>query len=163
MLFHGVQGQHRVHRGNNTVQAVPDHQERISHQSVQDGRGVSQTGSFDDQAVEIGYFLLRAAGKETFQGINQFTPDGAAQTAAGHQHHIVFDAFHQHIVDAYLAEFINHDRRPVHAGMLYQTVQQGRLAAAQKAGNDRYGQAINFSLRHFHVPVARHQTLSATI
>src|SRR5262249_39782761 len=52
----------------------------------------------------------------------------------GEQDHAVLDALHQEVIEAHLAELVDHHRRVGECGILEQAVEQRGLAGAEEAG-----------------------------
>jgi hypothetical protein len=80
---------------------------------------------------------LAAALIEAPQRRHQIAADRAAEAAAGEQHHILARRFHQQVIEADLAELIDDDGGLGIGGIAQKLAQQGGLAAAKEAGQDR--------------------------
>ena len=81
------------------------------------------------------------------QGRQKIIRDGAAQAAIGQFENVVFSAgrvaaAEQHVaVDAELAELVDDDGQPMPRARRQQMAHEARLAGAEKAGDDRRGDA----------------------
>ena len=109
---------------------------------MEDGGRIGEAGGLDDDPPEEGDLLGRAALIEAAQARHQIAADGAAEAAAGEQHHVLARRFHQQMIEADLAELVDDDGRLAEIRMAQQLAQQGRLAAAEEAGQHRDGQAL---------------------
>ena len=90
-------------------------------------------------------------------GRQEIVGDGAADAAIGQLDDVVLGAGvvaaaeQQLAVDAEFAELVDDDREPLPAGMRQQMAHQAGLAGAEKAGDDRRGDAahrLSRSLQH---------------
>ncbi|OIQ73454.1 hypothetical protein GALL_449080 [mine drainage metagenome] len=134
-LRHSVHAVDRYHHG---VQPVVFADDVGIHQVGEDGAGVGEAGGFDHQPAELGNRHQRAPKKEIAQGVGQFGAQHAAQAAGAQQHCVVGDVtvFHgadQEVIQPGCADLVDHHGGILHAGLAQQSVEQGRLAAAQKA------------------------------
>src|SRR5205085_9082917 len=66
----------------------------------------------------------------------------AAQTTTGQDHSLALDRRDQQVIERNLAELVDDDEAVRQLRALHQPVQQGRLAAAEKAGDQRYRQPL---------------------
>ncbi|AMD46376.1 hypothetical protein FYB63_07085 [Bordetella holmesii] len=70
------------------------------------------------------------------QGVDQPPRHRAADTTAFEQHDSIVDRAHQHMIDTDLTQLIDDDQRIGVAWVAQETVQQRRLAAAEKTGQN---------------------------
>jgi hypothetical protein len=80
------------------------------------------------------------AREEIAQRLLQVGAHRAADAAVGHQGDVFRSHRHDVVVDADLADFVDHDRCAVHARMAQQFRDERRLAGAEEAGDQRDGQ-----------------------
>ena len=139
-LVHAV---HRIHGGDDAVEAIDLGQHRVLHQRVEDGRRIGETRGFDDDAAEEGKLLRGATLVQATKRRHEIAADGAAKTAAGEQHHVLARRFHQHMVEADLPELVDDDGGLAESRITQQLAQQGRLAAAEEAGQHRDGEPLH--------------------
>ena len=104
---------------------------------MQDRRRIGETGGFDRDAGEIWDFALDPVDKQVGQGVDDVAAHGAAQTPAVEQDDILVRPLDQQVVEADLAELVDDDRRGGHVGLLQHVIEHRRLAAAEKAGQQR--------------------------
>ena len=97
---------------------------------------IGEAGGFDDDASRP----IRLAPGERPHGLDEIIAGRAAEAAIGEQHDItrVEGLSEDGIVDADLAELVDDDGRAGHAGLLQKCGDERGLAAAEKAGDDRY-------------------------
>ena len=101
---------------------------------MQDRSRIGEPGGLDHHAAEMRDLAVGPADEQVQQGVDDVAAYGAAQAAAVEQHDIVGGALDQEMVDADLAKFVDDDCGRRHLGLLQHVVQHGRLAAAEKAG-----------------------------
>jgi len=58
------------------------------------------------------------------------------------QHHVAADLLHEQMVEADFTEFVHQHQAAGHAPVAQHAVEEGRLAAAEKAGDQRHRQAL---------------------
>ena len=134
---------HAVDRGHHAVEAVARGEQRIGHQRVQDGRGVGQARGLDHHALEVAHFALGALEEQLAHGAHQVAAHRAAQAARVQGHHaLVVGLLDQEVVEPDLAELVDDHRGVGELRPAQQLVQQGGLAAAQKAGQHRDRNAL---------------------
>ncbi|MCY1237698.1 hypothetical protein D9M72_504060 [compost metagenome] len=124
------QRDHRVEqvaRGNFLV-----HEEGLRHRAR-----VGHAGGLDHHAVEADLAGV-AARQQRRQRLHQVAADGAADAAVAHLHDLLAAVLHQDlVVDVLFAELVLDDGN-LHAVLLVQdALEQGGLAAAEEAGQDR--------------------------
>ena len=137
MRVEGGERVRRVDRGDDTIQRDQIAQPYLLHQQRHDRRRIGKAGGLDGDAP-IGRDRARPATLvQRLDGIDQIAAHGAADAAAFQQHRILEGGLDQQMIEADLAEFVDDHRGVGHAGMLEQPVQQRRLAAAEKASDER--------------------------
>ena len=145
LLVH-VQRRHtvdRVQRGNDTVESVAVHQARIVDQGVYDRRRIGQARGLHHDPLERRQLPRHAAALQVAQGLDQVAAHGAAQTAAVQLDDRLLGRSHQQMVQADLAELVDHHRRSGHRRILQQAAEQRGLAAAEKTGQHGNGQEVH--------------------
>jgi hypothetical protein len=113
---------------------VADH--RIVHKRGDDRCRIGKPRRLDDEAVELRHRSPFAAIVEIANGLAEIAPDGAAQTAALQDHHALVDPLKEMVIEADLAELVDEHRRIAEFRRGQQALEQSRLAAAQKAGDE---------------------------
>jgi hypothetical protein len=100
---------------------------------------IGEAGGLDHDAGEPRDLALGAVDKQARQGVDDVVAHRAAQAAAVEQHDILARPLDQQMVETDLAEFVDDDRCCHHAGLLQHMVEHGRLAAAEKTGQQGCG------------------------
>ena len=127
---------HRIDRGDDVAQPEMVFQDRIGLHRGEDGKRIGKTGTLDHQPAEVRDLAAGALGLQVLDRIAQLAADGAAQASGLQQHHGIVDALQQVMVQSHLAELVDQHRRIGQRRMGEQALQQGRLARAQKAGDE---------------------------
>ena len=128
---------HRIYHSDNPVQTIALHHVRVGHQRMEDRSRVREAGCLDDNSIEVRLSFPRKAMGRFAQGVYEIAPDRAAKTPARHlDDDIVFALGHEIMVETDLAKLIDEHKRSAQRRLLHQMVQNGRLAAAQKPGQD---------------------------
>ncbi len=112
---------------------------RVGHQCLHDRRGIGQTRRLDHDALEVDDLPVAPLDEEFAQRLLQVSPHGAAETPAVEELHLLGRCLDEIVVDRDFAEFIHDHGDAVHLRLFEEPVDQRRLAAAQKAGDDRDG------------------------
>ena len=135
--------------GDDAVEPVLADQPGLGHQGVQDRRRIGQAGGFDHHAVELAPALPGIAPGRIAQRAGEVAADGAAQAAALQCHHLgLVGGAEQAVIEPDLAELVDDHQGAVHVGLADQTIEQGGLAAAEKAGQQGDGDRGRLSLGH---------------
>ena len=127
-----------VHGIDNRDHAVePDliDQLRVRHDRMQDRRRVGKAGGLDYDAPK------RRAGvaapvEKAQQRIHQIAAYRTAQATVGQFDYALIGGLDEEVVDTDIAEFIDDDCRVGQLRVAEETIEQGRLAAAEKSGDD---------------------------
>ena len=127
---------HRIDDGDDVAEPEMMLQHRLGEDRVGDGRRVGQAGGLDGDAPEGRDLAPRALGEQASQRALQISTNGAAQAAAVHQQDAFLGMLDQVMVEADFAELVDQDGRVAQGRRPEQPGQQGRLAAAEKAGDD---------------------------
>ena len=127
---------HRIDDSNDAAEPEMMLEYRLGEDRVGDGRRVGEARSLDGDAPEGRDFAALALGEQAPERALQVAADGAAQTAAVHQQHAFLGMLDQVVVEADLAEFVDEHGGVAQGGRFQQPGQQGRLAAAEEAGDD---------------------------
>ena len=133
---------HRVHCRHHGVQPREMRDQRIVQQHLHDGRGIGEARRFHQHAVEAGNVPRVALGEQTAQGFLQVAAHRAADATIGHHRDLAADGRDQQVVEADFPELVDDHRAVGHAGMAQNVIEQGRLAAAQKARDQRHRHAF---------------------
>jgi hypothetical protein len=134
LLVEGEGAVDGIDRRYDAIEHVARRNDRIGHQGVQDRRGVRETGRLDRDAGEIRDLAFDPIDKQGGQGIDNIAADCAAEAAAVEQHDILARAFDEKMIEANLAELVNDNRCCRHARLFQHVIEYGRLAAAEKTG-----------------------------
>ena len=127
--------EHGIHHRHHAIQAEGTQRHRVAHQRLQNGRGISKAGGFNQHAAYVmpGFGLQR----QITQGALQIAANGAAKAAGIEQHGILIQLFDQQMIQTDFAKFIDQHCTAGHVRVLQQPVEQRGLARAQKASQDR--------------------------
>ena len=112
----------------------------MRHGGVQHRRRIGEAGGFQQHAAEAAAPVVEIA-QQRLQRVDQIAAHGAAQAARLQQHHVVADIFHQQVVEADLAEFVDDDGGVGERRLFEQAVEQRGLAGAEKAGEHGRGES----------------------
>jgi hypothetical protein len=100
-------------------------------------RRIRQPGGLDDDAVEIRDLSDPAPREQVAQGLLQVGAHRAADATVGQQRDVLGRHGDQLMVDADLADFVDHHCCVAHVGVAHQAGQQRGLAAAQEPRDQR--------------------------
>ncbi|CFL89834.1 Uncharacterised protein [Bordetella pertussis] len=131
----------RIDHGDRAVIRVALGQERIVAQREHDRGGPGQAGRLQQHPLERLDAAAHHQHEQVAQRIDQAAAGGAAYASALQQHDTVIDIAYQMVVHAYVAELVDDDHRLGVLGLLHQTIEQRRLAAAQESGQHRHADA----------------------
>ena len=126
----GVDGRH------DRLDRVVVAQQRLADERRQHRRRVGQPGRLDHDPAERRELAARAAGEQVAQLVLEVAAQRAADAAAAEDDRALVDLAHEVMVDRDLAELVDEHRRLSHRGMREQRRDQGRLAAAEEAGDE---------------------------
>ena len=129
----------QVHGRYHTIEYVAGGNDRLGHQCVQDRCRIGKASGLNHDAGEPRDFVLSPVHEEARQGVDDVVTHRAAQAAAVEQHDVLARPLDQEMVQTDLAKFVDDDRRCRHAGLLQDVVEHGRLAAAEKTGQQGCG------------------------
>ena len=112
---------------------------RLSHvlvdkEGLRHRRRISEPGRFDNDSVEPALAL-----HQPLDDADEVAAHSAADAAVVHLEHFFIRADDELIVDADLAELVDHDRVALAVGLAQNSVEKRRLAGAQIAGEDGDG------------------------
>ena len=130
------QGIGRVHQRDHAVQTVVRAQHGVAGQGLNDRGRIGQAGGFDDDAVKVRNLTGPPFAEQLSQSFLQVCAHRAAQAAIGQQADILRRHLDQVVVNADLADLVDHHGHPVHVRVTQQTGDQRGLAAAQKTGDE---------------------------
>src|SRR5207253_1743199 len=91
----------------------------------------------DHDAIELGKLAAIAAAEHVRERLGEIVADLAAQASGLQLDETVVARLNELVIEPDLAEFIDEDGGARELGPAQQMTQQGRLAAAEKAGQDR--------------------------
>jgi hypothetical protein len=120
---------------------------RDVEKGLRDRTRIGDAGRFHEQIVKAATFDQRL---HTF---DEVFANRAAETPVVHLHDLFFLILHQHPVDADLADFIDDDGKLVTVLLLQDVVEQGRLAGAQEAGENRHGNGFHTKLAYSFIDI----------
>ena len=103
---------------------------------MQDRRGIGQPRRLDNNPIELHNLTATAPREQVRQCHGEVAADSAAQAAVIEFDNILVAGFQQDMIQTHRAKFVDDDRRARHTRIADQPRQQGRLAAAQKPGQD---------------------------
>ena len=144
VLVEGRRAIDGVDHRNHPVEPVAHRQVGMRHCGLQHRRRVGEPGCFQDHAAEAGAAIVEVAQK-LLQGVDQITPQRAAQTTALKQDDTVPNLPNQQVVEADFAEFIDDDGGLCERRIADQAVEQRGLAGAEEAGQHRERQRFGRS------------------
>ena len=127
---------HRVHQGDHPVEPVLRREQRVGRERLDHRRGIGEAGGLDDDAVEVDHRAGAALREQLAQRLLQVGAHGAAEAAVREERDVLGGRGDESVVDADLAEFVDHHRDPVHARVREEPPDQRRLAAAEETGDD---------------------------
>ena len=126
-----------IHGGDDRVDAELGLERLVSEQGMQDGRGIREPGGLDERLPEGRNGAGRPPLVERNQAAHEVVADGAAQAAGTEEDGLlVQELLHEQVVDADFPELVHEHRGIAHFRMPEQRVEQGGLAASEKAGDD---------------------------
>src|ERR1700722_1696735 len=108
----------------------------IGGEGLQDRSGIGETRGLNHDASERRYRAALAIEHQAAQRRLQIGARNAADAAVAEQHGLVSAVTDQHVVDADGAEFVDDDGGALPFRRGEKTLQQRRLAAAEKSGDD---------------------------
>jgi len=126
------------------MQTVIEH--RVGAECEQDRRRVGEAGRLDHDPAKPLDLAGVAPVEEAAQGASQVLSDGAAKAPAGQFEHAALDKVEKIVVDSDLTDFVDDDGGVGKSGRDEGAAQEGRFAAAEKAG--QYGCRKGFRLSH---------------
>ena len=103
-----------------------------------DGQWVSDAGGFHDDMIE-----LVGAGEDADDAVDQVIVRGAADAAVVELDHVVGAGDDQVVVDADVAELVDEDGGADALAVGEDVVDQGGLATAEEASDQRYRQTVS--------------------
>jgi hypothetical protein len=128
---------HGVDDGDDAFEGVPQREIGVVEHGVQDGRRVGKPRGLDDHAPERGDAAVVAPAQEVLEGRDEVAAHGAAQAPGGQKNHAVLDGLDKEVVEADLAELVDDHDRVGERRVTQESVQERRLAGAQKARQHR--------------------------
>ena len=129
-------GVDRVDDGDDVAQAVMVLEHRLGEQGVGDGDRVGDAGGLHHDALVARNLAAGAARVQVLQGGLQVVAHRAAQAAVLQQQGALRGVLDQVVIDPDLAELVDEHHRAVETWRAQQRLEQGRLAAAEGAGED---------------------------
>ena len=128
---------HPVHRRDQRIQTVGMLEQRVPHEAGDDGKRIGETGGLDHDPGERRKRSGHALEIQLPHAVHQLALHRAADAAGLEQHDVVVQLLHHEVIEPDLAELVDQHRRLLHPGMGEEVVEQRRLAAAEKAGDER--------------------------
>jgi hypothetical protein len=120
---------------------------RIVQKELNDRSWIGEPCCLDQDSRKGGNLGAVPPNEQVRQRLLQIAAQRAAYAAARQYRYLPVDRFDQQMIKSNLAEFVDDDGTVSHAGVTQQLVEQGRLAAAEKAGNHRDGEPRCGSVR----------------
>ena len=114
---------------------------RFGEERLQHRRRLGEAGSFDDDAVERGNAACGAIVIEAVEGCHQVAADGTAKAAVLQHDDRIAGGCKQRMVEPDLTEFVDDDNSVPQLRRLQCGIDEGRLATAEEAGDQRDGDA----------------------
>ena len=108
----------------------------VGEPGVQDRRGVGEAGRLQHDASEGRHRARVPSLQNIVQAVDQIASQRAAEASRSHQDHVVGYSLEQEMIEADLAPFVDDHERLSEFQRAEQTIDQRRLARAQKAGDD---------------------------
>jgi hypothetical protein len=130
---------HRIDHRRDAFERVAHRQIRMVENRVQDRRRVREAGRLDDHAPEGRDAAVVALAQQVLEGGDEIAPHGAAEASGGEQHEAFLHRLDEEVVEADLAELVDDHDRVGERRILEETVEQRRLAGAEKARENREG------------------------
>ncbi len=137
LAFERADAGHGIHRRHHAAERQAARQIPVRHQRLQDRGRIGQSTGLDDDAVERRARALVAPPQEVIKGLRQVGADLAAEAAGRQLDDAVFARFDELMVEPDLAELIDDDGGAREFRLAQQAAEQGRLAAAEEAGEHR--------------------------
>ncbi len=119
---------------DHAIQTVGRVEGEVGHQRVQDRRRIGEPRRLDQHPVERRDGSAQLAGGQAAQRVDQVAANGAAQASALQQDHVLGGTLDQFVIEADLAELVDHDDGARELGPGQELVEDRRLAAAEKPG-----------------------------
>ena len=108
----------------------------VGLQRMQHRNWIGEPARLDEDAIEVDHFAGAALDEQLAQRFLKIGAQRAAQAAVGQQRHLLGRRGDQLVIDGDVSEFVDDHRRAVRTRMAEEPAEQGRLAAAQKSGDD---------------------------
>ena len=121
--------------------------QRIVQEELNDRSRIGEAGGLHQNSRKGRNLSAVAPNKQVIYRLLQIAAQRAAYAAARQHRYLSVDCLDQQMIKSNLAEFVDDDGTVSHAGVTQQLVEQGRLAAAEKARNHRDGQPRCGSVR----------------
>ena len=119
--------------------AIKPGQRRIGQEGLDERRRIGEPRRLDHDVIEARNLAVLARVIEIVQRGDEIAEHGAAQAAVLQHHDGVVALRGEHVIEADLAELVDHHRRVGHRRIAQRAIEQRGLAAAQKAGEDGDG------------------------
>ena len=148
MRFQGFQPMHRINQRHDAIQPEARGQRRMRRQRLQHRHRIGKAGGLDHHALQRIRAPVRQALIKPEKRVHQRPAHGAAQTSIGEFDDTVGRFFHQQVIDADCAEFIDDHGSIGKSRIAQQPVDQGRLAGPEKAGDQRERYFCGHRLSH---------------
>ena len=126
----------RVDQRHDAVQPVLRAEKPVGLQRMQHRNRIGEPARLDEDAIKVDHFAGAALDEELTQRFLKVGAQCAAQAAVGQQRHLLGRRGDQLVIDGDVSEFVDDHRRAAHVGVAEEPAEQGRLAAAQKSGDD---------------------------
>jgi len=144
----------RINDRHHRVEAIAPGQQRRFGKELQDRPGLGEAAGLDHDPRKRGNRAVGDPTLEPHKRFGQVSAHLAAHAAAGQQHHVFARGFDQRVVDADIAELVDHHRRIADRASFERGIEQRRLPCPQRAGQDedrgnrgKSGVRVDFSSR----------------
>jgi hypothetical protein len=112
----------------------------IVQQELHDRGRICQTRGLDENTAKRRNLATIASHQQCAQRLLEVAADCAANTTAREYSHLAIDALDEEMIKTDFAVFVDDDGAVLHVVVAQQAIEQRGLAAAEKAGDQRYRQ-----------------------
>jgi len=131
-----------IHRRHDRIEPQEMRDQRIVQQQLHDRGRIRQTRGLDENTAKWRYLATVASHQERAQRLLEVAADCAANTTAREYGYLAIDALDEEMVETHFAIFVDDDGAVPHGVVAQHAIEQRGLAAAEKAGDQRYRQPL---------------------
>ncbi|MNP35370.1 hypothetical protein D3C76_1286980 [compost metagenome] len=128
-----------IHHCDGAIEAVALGDKALFAQGKEHGGRIRQTGGLYDESFERLNFPLDSLHKQSLQRLHQGALYRAADAAGIEQHHLLIHLLYQVMIQPHRAELVDQYGALAELRLLDPVIEQGGLAAAEKAGQQGHG------------------------